>query len=572
MSDSDATRVESCEVCIVGTGAAGGILAYRLAQAGLNVLSLEQGGPISDDYFTNELNPEEEPHFGITSDMPWDLDPGQGFFFGNARANALYAPDDQKSTSAASHDRFVNLQIFRANGKLNLWNAVTLRQSRRDFLGKDFGDSHHNWPIGYDDLAPHYGAVEKLIGVCGTHEGLEQVPDADEYLPPLPLRPADRILLKTLPGIRDVPIRAIPMRKAIETRVDQENRCRNCGDCYFGCRTGAVYKFTSRLLPRIEKRDNYRIVYNVKVRRLLRDPQSNRIQAADCLDTTTGKPIRVEARTFILAAGALETPRILFNSRDEAFPDGLANRSGLVGCYLQDKVKAVLGTSLVRLMGSRRRYEFGSDDALIIPRFLFDNREFRGGFMYSFCHFLPKRPYYLDAFQMFPARLKPHLARFLFRSYAALMCFGKAEAQRSNRLTSSRDCDVYGIPQVDVHYNFSENDRKMQRSMIAYGRRILRRCSGLIIMEYADPLPGRSIHYAGTCRMAAEANEGVVDANLRTFDHPNLYLCDGSVVPELAEKNITLTIMALAERLARHFTSVDEQNSSTHSSASISPN
>src|SRR5205809_8070709 len=116
-------RVEHCEVCIVGTGAAGGILAYRLALAGFSVLSLEQGEPITDSYFTNELNPEQEPHFGITPQTPWDLDPALGFYHGNARAHALYARDDELSTSAPSRAVFVNLQVFRLNGKMNLWNA-----------------------------------------------------------------------------------------------------------------------------------------------------------------------------------------------------------------------------------------------------------------------------------------------------------------------------------------------------------------------------------------------------------------------------------------------------------------
>ena len=80
--------IKQCDVCIVGTGAAGGILAYRLAMAGISVLSLEQGAAITDRYFTNELNPEGEPHFGITPDMPWDFDPSVGGFYVNVLASS----------------------------------------------------------------------------------------------------------------------------------------------------------------------------------------------------------------------------------------------------------------------------------------------------------------------------------------------------------------------------------------------------------------------------------------------------------------------------------------------------
>jgi choline dehydrogenase-like flavoprotein len=369
-------------------------------------------------------------------------------------------------------------------------------------------------------------------------------------LPPLPLRPADRILMKAVTRFRDVSLRAVPIRRAIETRPEHDQRCRGCGECIFGCTAGSVYKFSSRLLPRIAGRSNYRLLCGVKVRRLIRDADTNRITAAECIDADTGRSLRIEADNFILCCGALETPRVLFNSRDEAYPGGLSNSTGLVGCYLQDKVKTVLGTSLLRLFGSKKRYAAGSNDAMMIPRFLFDNRGFRGGFMYNFSHFLPRRPYYLEGLDFLPGRLKPFFARMLFRSYVALMCFGKAEARRGNRVVPSQQRDRFGVPQVDVEYAFSDNDRRMQHGMIEYGRRILRKCSGLIVKVYAEPLPGRSIHYAGTCRMAAAPAQGVVDVNLRSFDHPNLYLCDGSVVPEVTEKNVTLTIMALADRLA----------------------
>lgn len=109
-----------CEICIVGTGAGGGILAYRLALQGRDVVSLEQGQPVANDYFTNEVNPEDERHFGIAPELPWDMNPAQGFYFANAQAHALYARPDETSTTPESSRAFVNLQIFRVNGKLNL--------------------------------------------------------------------------------------------------------------------------------------------------------------------------------------------------------------------------------------------------------------------------------------------------------------------------------------------------------------------------------------------------------------------------------------------------------------------
>lgn len=86
--------------------------------------------------------------------------------------------------------------------------------------------------------------------------------------------------------------------------------------------------------------------------------------------------------------------------------------------------------------------------------------------------------------------------------------------------------------------------------MQTIGSRIFRKASGYFQQCYIGDIPGNAIHYAGTCRMGKNASEGVVDENLQSFDHKNLYICDGSVFPTLSEKNMTLTIMALAHRLS----------------------
>ena len=547
MTNTDVVRLVKSDICIVGTGAAGGILAYQLAINNFSVLSLEQGEKIDDSYFSNQVNPEHEPNFGIAPNMPWPMQSEASIYWSNLQASRLYANGETLSTSARSEDVFDNHQIFRLNGKQNLWGGVCLRYSDRDFRGKDYGDSDSNWPISYADLEEHYTQIERLIGVCGTKEHLDCLPDG-EFIPPKPLRPADRIVVNAVKRFRRVNIKAIPNRKAVETRSAVAHHCRSCGTCVYGCSSGSIYKFSSHLLPRIVNRSNYQIIYRCKVVRLLRHLDSNQIYGVECIDTQTRRRFRVEAKVFILAAGALETPRILFNSKDDAYRQGYANSSGL-GCYLQDNILANVGTSLGKLIGTSEKYDIGFGDNLVLPRFLFDNQEFRGGYMALYANFYPKYPIYLNGLEPFPNWSKKWLAKLLFKSYVVLHFQGKPEVKRSNRLIPSQEQDIYGIPKVDVHYESTENDRRMQQSMLHYGQRILRKSSGLLIVTSVSK-PGNSIHYAGTCRMAQRSNEGVVDPNLMSFDHENLYLCDGSVLPEISEKNYSLTIMALAHRLA----------------------
>ncbi|WP_392534185.1 GMC oxidoreductase [Nostoc sp. C117] len=550
MSVNSYDWVEKCDICIIGTGAAGGILAYQLAMNNFSVLSLEQGEKIDNSYFSNQLMPEQEENFGIAPDMSWPLNPAASFYYDNFQASQLYAKQETSSISSQSEAIFDNRQIFRLNGKQNLWGGVCLRYSPRDFHSKDYGDSDFNWPIGYEDLESHYTDIERLIGVCGTKEGIDNLPDG-EFIPPKPLRPADKLLINAVKKFRDINIQAIPSRKAIETRSEVANNCQSCGMCAYGCSSGSIYKFSSHLLPRIVNRSNYQILYQSKVIRLLRHQDSHRIYAAECLDTATNQRFRVEAKVFILAAGALETPRILFNSQDETYPQGFANSSGTLGCYLQDNILINVGTSLVKLFATQEKYDVGFGDNILIPRFLFDNKEFRGGYMALYYNSYPKRPNYIDGLEIFPDWTKKWLAKSLFKTYAVLHFQGKPEVKKSNCIIPSQERDIYGIPKVDVHYELTENDQQMQQSMAQYGQRILRKCSGLVVFTYTSK-PGNSIHYAGTCRMAQNSQEGIVDRNLKTFDHENLYLCDGSVIPEISEKNYSLTIMALANRLASY--------------------
>ena len=270
----------------------------------------------------------------------------------------------------------------------------------------------------------------------------------------------------------------------------------------------------------------------------------------ECLDTRTRERFSISANIFVVATGALETPRLLLNSRNDTYPDGLANSSGLVGRYLQDNVRVMTSGSLWKFAGKKATYPEGVGDHLLIPRFLFGAEDYRGGFQVQCGHTLPWLPFYLEPMRRLPARVKDFLARQLFCTYLGLIFFGKPSAQADNRLTRSESADVYGIPQVDVQYRWNDDDLRMQRGMAEWGRKIMKAASAIGVSSFADALPGKGIHYAGTCRMASTPRDGVVDPNCRTFDHPNLYLCDGSVMPDINEKNLTLTIMALAERLA----------------------
>ncbi|MER1967188.1 GMC family oxidoreductase [Castellaniella sp. GW247-6E4] len=524
-----------CEVCIVGTGAGGGILAHTLAGAGIDVMSLEQGPALPDDQFSRVMPPDGGETLGIGPKTVWPNDPHDSLFI-----HPLFA-DGRTGSTARRPGGFQHFQVLALNGLQNLWNGVSVRFSPEDLRG---------WPIDYATLEPHYDAVEELITVCGTREGLPELPDG-HYVPPKPLRPADRIIVETVRALGEPHSHAIPNRKAINTREGTPHSCISTGICTSGCPVGAVYKFSVRLLPSIACRSNYRLRTGAKVVRLLIDDDGRRVTAVEYLDVATGERHRVRARCVVLAAGAVETPRILFNSANERCPQGLANHEDQVGRRLQDNPKVVLSTSLYKLWGKRRDYDIGYGDLLILLSRgrLPDGSEFP--FIGHAIHGIPTTPHYLGSMRHLGAGLKDRLARAMFHSYMTLGLFCAGEPLPGNRVRPGDSLDAWGIAQVDIDFSVPARAHQQMDAMMAWGRKVLRRASATLYHTTRDN-SGTGIHYAGTTAMSGSARDGVVDADLKAHGLENLYVCDGGVVPVLPDKHLTLTIMALAHRLGEH--------------------
>ena len=535
------TESFDCDVCVVGTGAGGGILAHQLALAGLSVVSLEQGPMLGQDHFVKVMPPGLGDTFGVSSSTVWPSDPHDSLFI-----HPLFAKSDTGST-ALPDGGFRHFQVLAVNGLQNLWNGVSVRFSADDFAG---------WPVDSASLSPHYSAVEKLITVCGTTENIKDLPDG-EFIEPKPLRPADHLVVDAVNSLGDPRSRAIPNRKAINTRPGSASSCISTGVCTSGCPVGSVYKFSSRLLPEIAGLPNYRLVPDSKVVRLARQSGSTTIDAVHYIDTRTGQGHRIRARKVVLATGAIETPRILFNSADETDPSGLGNRTGQLGAGLQDNPKVVLSTSLRKLWGKHRDYDIGYGDLLILlsQGTLPDGQRFP--FIGHAIHGIPDYPYYLEQFPALPSGLKTWLARFLFHSYVTLGLFCAGERVASNRVRLSDTEDRYGVRQVAVDFSIPSGAHARMNAMMDWGRKVLKRASSTLLYTSRDN-SGTGIHYAGTTAMSADPEHGVVDANLKVHGLDNLYVCDGGVIPDLPDKHLTLTIMALSHRLGQHL--VAQQN------------
>jgi len=528
--------------CVIGTGAGGGILAYRLAKAGADVLVINSGGIPAPSDFQNELSPEQKGHFEIGPRTTFPVRPEISI------VHPLLADARCRSSMEGPREGgFHHYQIHHVNGLQNLWNGICLRYAEDDFANRNPHREDCRWPISLGDLADHYAAVERLALVVGERKGLRQFPDGS-FLAPRSARQIDRIFMDSVAGLLGPDLFFLENRKAVDLRPDSTHKCVACGNCGRGCRSGSVYKFSTHLLPEIAALQNFRLLEHTRAIQLTAvdgdKGEGFSVTQVVAIDERAGRIMEIEADVVIVCAGAIESPRLLLNSFAED-----RSKTEQVGEFLQDSPRAVVGTSLFRLWFRPANEDRGYGDHILLGGQVKDSQGERFPFVGQFWSDFMKVPYYLAEMPRMPRFLREMISRQVFKSTATLVMFSPAVPQRKNKVGLADGVDQFGQRQVRIDYETSEIEADRSRRLAALARRTLRKASGYIADDVGSP-PGSGIHYVGTCRMGVDQKGGVVDKDLKYFRSKNLYVCDGSVIPVLSEKHPTLTIMALAHRLA----------------------
>src|SRR5881392_4506571 len=319
------------DVCIIGSGAGGGMAAKVLTEGGLNCVLLEAGPNLNPEKdFKMLMWPYKSPHRGA----------GVG---GHARENfgEFLAPngaweiDGEPYTSAPG----ANFQWFRSRivgGRTNHWGRIALRFAPIDFTSRSTDGMGDDWPITYDELATYYDKVEAYIGVFGTKENIPSAPDG-VFLPPPKPRCTETIIKKACDKLD---ILCIPSRLAILTKpLNGRPACHYCAQCGRGCATGSNFSSPTVLLPPALATGNLEIRCDAMAREVTLGPDGL-ATGVSYIDRKTRKEMQARGKVVVLAASACETARILLNSKSRLFPNGLANSTGLVGKYLMDTVGA----------------------------------------------------------------------------------------------------------------------------------------------------------------------------------------------------------------------------------------
>ena len=289
------------DVCVIGSGAAGGVMAKELCEGGAKVILLEAGEAVSPARFRTHCWPYEMPFRGLRGEK-----------------QEPFSPADFKNTIRYETQEQISVDRIRVLGGRTLhWNAVVLRYSRADLRERTLNGIEEDWPLSYDELAPYYDRIERMIGVCGNDDGLEVLPAGPWYLPPLALRCSEQILKR---AVAPLGIPVIAVRKALLTR-DYDNRpaCHYCGHCMDGCDVSAIFSTPSSMLPKARKTGNLTLRQNAVAREILVD-NNGLARAVSIVDRSTRKEEEIRARIVVVCCATVETARLLLNSRSSRYP------------------------------------------------------------------------------------------------------------------------------------------------------------------------------------------------------------------------------------------------------------
>lgn len=521
------------DVCVIGSGAAGGVIAKELCEGGAKVIMLEAGREVPLNKFLSHKWPYELPYRGFHDEK-------QALFYQGGVSSSIRYED----CDSVSVDR-----IRVVGGRTVHWNAVVLRYAERDFKGWSVDGIEEDWPLTYDELGPYYERIEQMIGVCGQDDGLEIVPAGKHYLPPLPWRCSEHILHR---ATKSMGIPLISVRKAVVTKLyDGRPPCHYCGHCMSGCDVGALFNSAVAMLPKAQRTGNFTLRQNALAREILVD-REGLAQGVSFVDTQTKQEQAVKAKVVVVCCATVESARLLLNSRSPQYPNGLANSNGVVGCYLHGHLGGGADIYLKELEGVPPFNQDGATDHVYIPRYnhLAGKKDYAGGWgfqvnfsSYMFPHHALRLHGYGAAYKERVRKMQP--------GYLMLGAFGKTEARAENRVSvDPHQVDEYGIPIPIVHYRFSENDLALWRDE---NRSLMEICSNLrgeVFPDSGEAPGGFASHEVGTIRMGENPKTSVLNRFCQAREVKNLFVTDGSCFTSSSEKNPTLTIMALSLRAA----------------------
>jgi choline dehydrogenase-like flavoprotein len=547
------------DVVVIGSGASGGWVAKEAAERGLTVLMLEAGPPrVPTRDFTEHIWPYQLKFRGFGNKQRLlENQPIQRLCYACDDYSHQFFVNDHKHPYTFPADKpFMWIRGRQIGGKTFCWARESYRFSDNEFKAASRDGYGEDWPINYKELEPYYDRVEDFIGVSGSREGLPQMPDG-KFLPPMNLScgalQAKKVVEQKL-GWRVIPDRVANLTVPHKGRP----ACHYCDQCQRGCFTASYFNSPSVTLPAAARTGKLTLVSDAVVSDLIMD-SSGRAKGVHYIDRVTHDHREAFARVVVVAAGALESTRILLNSKTSSHPQGVGNSTGALGHYLMDHFTIENAGGFMTGLKSSRREAVGRPCGFLIPKYVNAggaadrNKNFVRGYrfdgdgsqeLYGHAFLMPE---FGDAWRQ---RVRTEIP-YYFAIEAQGECLPRVDNYVA--LDPSKK-DAWGIPALHIHASYGDNEKKMALAMTSHISAIL---DEMKLADVTSPKPeisifGKNIHECGTARMGDNPNNSVVDRNCKVHDVHNVFVTDGAAFTTQGCYEPTLTIMAISARAGEH--------------------
>ncbi|MCP3983443.1 MAG: GMC family oxidoreductase [bacterium] len=516
------------DVLIVGAGASGAAAAWSLSDTGMRIVCLEQGGRVDPgDYPTNSANWESRA-FGSFA-----IDP-------NVRGLETDYPINNDDSECAA----VNWNGV--GGSTILYGAHFPRLHPSDFKVKTLDGVADDWPIDYATLEPYFVENDRIMGVSGL-AGDPMCPPKQPPLPPLAMGLVGETVAR---GYNKLGWHWWPSDSAIISEpYDGRDRCLNLGPCMSGCSQGGKSSTDITYWPRAVKR-GVELRTRCRVREIAVDDEGM-AKGVHYYDENGDEQFQ-RAEIVIMACNGIGTPRLLLNSKSSRFPDGLANRSGLVGKNLMFHAFGIVQGLFHERLDSHK----GPQACCILSKQFYET-DLSRGFVRGYNMQISRGTGPLStAMAGFMTGLIPwgkdHHDAFekRFDHVAAIGIVGEDLPEEHNRVTLDPELvDSDGIPAPKITYKYGENSLKMIEHGLARGEEVIR-AAGAYEVASGGPLRPTGWHLLGTARMGSDPERSVVNHWGRSHDVKNLFIIDGSIFVTSGGVNPASTIQACALYIA----------------------
>jgi choline dehydrogenase-like flavoprotein len=540
------------DAIVVGSGASGGWAAKRLSEGGLNVALVDAGRVHGDEDFREHKRPFDLKYRDLAPEFVRQTRPIQSQLDScNEYTYDWFANDLEEPYTTPRGMPFSwqgRLRVL--GGRTNVWGRVSLRLSDYDLKAASHDGYGEDWPLSYKDLAPYYDLVEQYVGVAGRAEGIPQIPDG-KFQPDMGLTCGEtrfRTRVKEKLGWTVTPTRTANLTRPLNGRA----ACHYCGPCDRGCITHSYFNSAFTTVADARQTGRCTLIPNAMAYQVLMEADRNRARGVLYIDRSTRQPREVQGRAVVLCAQSLESVRILLNSANRQYPNGLANSSGVLGHYLMDHVWVGGGAQgeFPDLPGKLSADGPNRPCGIYVARF----RNLPGGERSQ--KFLRGFGYEGEGgtnFNWDAAGFGEAFKRALKEPVTSVGIggFGECLARWENYVEIDPNVtDTFGIPVLHIHMNYGENEKAMIQDMRDSAAEMMEAAGAKKIKTFAVPdrVPGYAIHELGIARMGGDPKKSVLNQFQQSHDIKNLFVMDGAGFTSSACQNPTLTIMTLAVR------------------------